>query len=439
MGKRRDSDEAQGSPREAQGVRDGDDGMATTRRGAAISPEYPRGEPRNTLEAVRKRMCSREGILELTTFLGWLLVITMHVAQIWALWWFFWQHVVGDVNQRRRRSESTARLGLRPHESASQIVVQSRSAFAGSLAWDAAQRSVAANRIKTAACLAAWMIWSGAAAVFAVCFHAELFGLTGLVMTLCTNFASYLHQPGKRLFDVGFVIVPEVGRASRLEPLSDLLTGAMPVAAFCYIMLFLDRRRRCRCLTDWLRMMTVVYAFRCITSTMTSLPGPAPHCQSKAQENDVYLPPDTWHDIATSLTTAISGGSCGDLLFSGHAAMTTITTLLLVRQQRRHGQTTERIAKVLGCAYIFFVCIFAVASRKHYTVDLALGTLIGSLTYFRFRDSWSRDPVTLDRMDAAARYYPSGPDPYATEIYPNEQPIHVQAPLLEAKAMSHIV
>lgn len=72
-------------------------------------------------------------------------------------------------------------------------------------------------------------------------------------MTLCTNFASYLHQPGKRLFDVGFVLVPELGGGSRLEPLSDALTGAMPVATFLYVMLFLDRRRRCRCLTDWFR------------------------------------------------------------------------------------------------------------------------------------------------------------------------------------------
>mmetsp|Transcript_20470 Transcript_20470/g.70826 ORF Transcript_20470/g.70826 Transcript_20470/m.70826 type:complete len:238 (-) Transcript_20470:377-1090(-) len=237
-------------------------------------------------------------------------------------------------------------------------------------------------------------------------------------MTLCTNFASYLHQPGKRLFDVGFVLVPELGGGSRLEPLSDALTGAMPVATFLYVMLFLDRRRRCRCLTDWFRMMTVVYAFRCITSTMTSLPGPAPHCQSKAQGHGVYLPPGTWHDIATSLTTGISGGSCGDLLFSGHAAMTTITTLLLVRQQRRYGPKAERIAKVLGCTYIFLMCMFAVASRKHYTVDLALGTLIGSLTYFRFRDSWSRDPVSLDRMDVVARYYSYDLDLYSTKMYP---------------------
>jgi hypothetical protein len=395
-------------------------------------------------------MCSHEGVLELSVFFGWLLVITAHVAQIWALWWFFWQHVVGDAHQRWRRNEPIVRLGLNSDPAATRAAMKRSPSLTASLTWHAAQRSVTANCAKTMACFAAWTIWLSVATaarrifkrlmpamVFAVCFHAELFGITGLVMTLCTNFASYLHQPGKRLFDVGFVIVPELGRASRLEPVSDVLTGAMPVVAFVYIMFFLDRRRRCRCLTDWFRMMTVVYAFRCITSTMTSLPGPAPHCQSKAQENDVYLPPDTWHDIATSLTTAISGGSCGDLLFSGHAAMTTITTLLLVRQQRRHGQKTERIAKVLGCTYIFLMCLFAVASRKHYTVDLALGTLIGSLTYFRFRDSWSRDPVTLDRMDAVVRYYSPGADPYATEIYPNEQ--SVQTPLLEVKAMSHIV
>ena len=240
--------------------------------------------------------------------------------------------------------------------------------------------------------------------VFTMCVHAEFFALSGLAMTLCTNFASYLHEPGKRLFDVGFFLVPELGKRSHLEPVSDALTGLLPVAAFVYFAIFLDRRRRCRAVTDWFRMMTIVYCFRCITSTMTSLPGPAPHCAPRAYHTGLYLPPQTWWEIATSLTAAASGGTCGDLLFSGHAAMTTITTLLLVRQQRRHGRRVESVAKACGCGYIFLVCIFALASRKHYTVDLALGTLIGSLTYFRFRDSWSRDPVLLDRLDAVSRY-----------------------------------
>mmetsp|Transcript_13298 Transcript_13298/g.53351 ORF Transcript_13298/g.53351 Transcript_13298/m.53351 type:complete len:297 (+) Transcript_13298:209-1099(+) len=292
--------------------------------------------------------------------------------------------------------------------------------------------------------------------VFSVCFHAELFALSGLLMTLCTNFASYLHRPGERLFDIGFYVVPEIPKRSVLAPVSDVLTGVLPVATFSYVCVFLDRRRRCRALVDWFRMMTVVYLFRCITSTMTSLPGPAPHCATESYTTGSYLPPGTWHDIATSLFTAVSGGSCGDLLFSGHAAMTTVTTLLLVRQQRRHGRKAEKLAKAIGCGYIFLVCLFAVASRKHYTVDLALGTLIGSLTYFRFRDSWFRDPVSLDRIDAVARYLETATDDAASAggddrdaaaasgatvggSSDDDRPLHQQTPLLEAKAVSHIV
>ncbi|EGB03421.1 hypothetical protein AURANDRAFT_72731 [Aureococcus anophagefferens] len=178
-----------------------------------------------------------------------------HVAQIWALWWFFWQHVVGDVDW----------LGFHTGE----IITSPQ---------PGALPERTRHSAKIAICSVVWLGWLATAVtarrifkrvmpamvyvlcinmyVFAICFHAELFGVSGLAMTLCTNFASYLHQPGKRLFDVGFVLVPELGGGSRLEPLSDALTGAMPVATFLYVMLFLDRRRRCRCLTDWFRMMT---------------------------------------------------------------------------------------------------------------------------------------------------------------------------------------
>lgn len=54
--------------------------------------------PQVAVELLRNQLCSREGFLEPLSFLGWLLIIMAHVAQIWALWWFFWQHVVGDVD-----------------------------------------------------------------------------------------------------------------------------------------------------------------------------------------------------------------------------------------------------------------------------------------------------------------------------------------------------
>jgi hypothetical protein len=38
--------------------------------------------------------------------------------------------------------------------------------------------------------------------------------------------------------------------------------------------------------------------------------------------------------------------------------------------------------------YLLVMCGLAVASRKHYTVDMALGVLVGWLVYARFQHGW---------------------------------------------------
>ncbi|CAN0096410.1 unnamed protein product, partial [Hapterophycus canaliculatus] len=58
--------------------------------------------------------------------------------------------------------------------------------------------------------------------------------------------------------------------------------------------------------------------------------------------------------------------SCGDLLFSGHAAFTTLTMLVFVKSWRGHA--TYRVWKVLGVTYLLTMCTLAIAGRKHYTV-----------------------------------------------------------------------
>ena len=59
--------------------------------------------------------------------------------------------------------------------------------------------------------------------------------------------------------------------------------------------------------------------------------------------------------------------SCGDLLFSGHAAFTTLTMLVFVKSWRGHA--TYRVWKVLGVVYLLTMCTLAIAGRKHYTVS----------------------------------------------------------------------
>lgn len=69
-----------------------------------------------------------------------------------------------------------------------------------------------------------------------------------------------------------------------------------------------------------------MYLMRCLCVTLTSLPGPAPHCETYAE----YSPPRGWHDVATRLGPLMGDfRTCGDLVFSGHTAWTTMTMLLV--------------------------------------------------------------------------------------------------------------
>ncbi|CAM9317366.1 unnamed protein product [Choristocarpus tenellus] len=126
--------------------------------------------------------------------------------------------------------------------------------------------------------------------------HAEIFACVVLTMTVCVNFASFLHQPGPRLYDIGFLIIPEQGLHSPWRPVSDVLTSLLPCIAIVRS-LFMDRKRRVSLITSWFRLVSIVYTFRCLSVTLTSLPGPAPHCQDKS----LYNPPESWHEIATRM------------------------------------------------------------------------------------------------------------------------------------------
>lgn len=292
--------------------------------------------PEHVLIDARRRLCSREGWFELVGWVAWLCVAALHAMQAWICWYFFWEFVMPsperpktDVVVRAKKTRSTIEFVSASGAKAAVAAAKGGSALAGTLARRAVSNSGGKAALGAAKRVAAFLILSGYGAfvflverpllkkrlmpppVFSVCFHAELFALAGLAMTLCTNFASYVHKPGDKLFDIGFFLVPKIGLHSKFVDVSDVMTGLVPCITFLYLCIFLDRRRRCRATTDWFRMMTVIYFFRCITSTMTSLPGPAPHCAPRAYKRGRYLPPGTWHDIATSLFTAASGGTCG--------------------------------------------------------------------------------------------------------------------------------
>ncbi|RLN95403.1 hypothetical protein BBJ28_00019289 [Nothophytophthora sp. Chile5] len=219
--------------------------------------------------------------------------------------------------------------------------------------------------------------------------HAEIFVGMSLVMVFSVNIAFYLHVPTTTpLKDLGFMLIPEQAIDSKWRPVSDLLTAGVPVI-FMLQTLFMTRANRCRIISSFFRLATVCYFLRMLTVSVTSLPGPAPHCRAGSPD---YYPPTTWIDIVTRVGPIYGNyNSCGDLIFSGHMAYTNSAVLLYLRTLDRNfpGHTASKIRWACGMSYLVVLSVLCIAGRKHYTVDVVLGLMIATLVFFHFEHSWT--------------------------------------------------
>eukprot|EP00903_Cladosiphon_okamuranus_P014816 g13721.t2 len=290
---------------------------------------------------------------EVQGFLLWMAVILVNMAQIPLLWFVFWEYVCPNVGN----PDPDQRVG--------------RTALPMWLLWimifQHIRRQIFARLQPPLA---------------RVMLNGEIFIAVSVLMTICANFSTLVHRPRPSLFDVGFYLIPAQGENSPWRPLSDILTLALPGLAF-FRALYFDRRTRCRFIADWFRLMSVTYLMRCLCVTLTSLPGPALHCATL----EGYNPPQDWHDVATRMGPLMGDfRTCGDLLFSGHTAWTTVSMLLLTKSFRRAPRLVYGCVKVLGLLYLLTMATLTIAGRKHYTVDVALAVVIAGLTFFRFQD-----------------------------------------------------
>ena len=261
----------------------------------------------------------------------------------------------------------------------------------------------------------AWLAWLTLACVFRVVVknragelvapiltHAEIFMVSGMVMTFCGNIAFHIHTPGHRLYDLGFQLIPEQRVDSPWRPLSDMIAINLPLVVIL-TSFFWSRAERCQLFVDWFRLVAIVYAFRSMTMVCTSMPGPAPHCQPGVGDR---APPQTVVDIFTRLGPLMGNfNTCGDLMFSGHAAYATTTMLLWLRKlDSKYPASTASFRQLrwfAGILYILILCVLAIAGRKHYTADLVVGVLVASCSYFNFEYGWAC-AARSDRVQARA-------------------------------------
>lgn len=356
---------------EAAGVKDGGDLAASTASGGSSSTatalsgsstgidskgnsaEAADGKSLDSSARWFSALCKTVDVREVLGFMLWEALIVLIVALAVADWVFFFKLVVQTESNRARAKWGTLwalfTLAL--------------------LAFRSAVRAKCGAHVRSLAD------------------HAEIFIAVSLLMVFSINVAFYVHVPSSMpLRDLGFMLIPAQAENSKWRPVSDLLTAVLPVV-FMMQTYFMTRENRCRVISSFFRVATISYALRTLTVSLTSLPGPAPHCRPGSP---LYLPPQNWIDIVTRVGPMYGKfNSCGDLIFSGHMAYTNSALLLYLRVLDRYYPCRfSRLRWHVGIGYLILLAGLCVSGRKHYTVDVVLGLMISTLVFFHFEHSW---------------------------------------------------
>ncbi|XP_010905958.1 phosphatidylinositol:ceramide inositolphosphotransferase [Elaeis guineensis] len=205
--------------------------------------------------------------------------------------------------------------------------------------------------------------------------------LAGLVFQYIHGLAArgvhYLHRPGPTLQDLGFMILPELGKER----------GYISESVFTFIFLsfvlwtfhpFVYHSKRFYTVLIWCRVLAFLVAsqvLRIITFYSTQLPGPNYHCREGSELASLPPPRNILEVLLINFPQGVIYG-CGDLIFSSHM----IFTLVFVRTYHKYG--SKRFVKFLGWLLAIFQSLLIVASRKHYTVDVVVAWYTVNLVVF---------------------------------------------------------
>ncbi|KAK7287501.1 hypothetical protein RIF29_00781 [Crotalaria pallida] len=226
--------------------------------------------------------------------------------------------------------------------------------------------------------------------------------LAGLVFQYIHGLAArgvhYLHRPGPILQDVGFFFLPELGKdkAYISETLFSVIFLSFVLWTFHP---FILKSRKIYTVLIWCRVLAFLVAsqfLRIITFYSTQLPGPNYHCREGSKLATLPRPDNTLEVLLINFPRGVVYG-CGDLIFSSHM----IFTLVFVRTYHKYG--TRRWIKQLGWLLAVIQSLLIVASRKHYTVDVAVAWYTVNLVVF-FVDK--KLPELPDRLSASVTLLP---------------------------------
>ncbi|KAL5709336.1 sphingomyelin synthase [Ranunculus cassubicifolius] len=187
----------------------------------------------------------------------------------------------------------------------------------------------------------------------------------------------YFHRPGPVLQDVGFFLLPELGKERAY--ISETLFS---FTFFSFVMWtfhpFIFQSKKIYTVLLWRRVLAFLCLsqfLRIITFYSTQLPGPNYHCREGSPLATLPRPESVLEVLLINFPKGVIYG-CGDLIFSSHM----IFTLVFVLTYQKYG--TRRDVKLLAWLIAITLSFLIIASRKHYTVDVVVAWYTVNLVVF---------------------------------------------------------
>lgn len=189
--------------------------------------------------------------------------------------------------------------------------------------------------------------------------------------------AHYQHHPGPLLHDVGFELLPELGKrnAHVSESLFTFVFIAFVLWSF-HPFVFYNKRFYSALLWVRVLMCLVICQFLRMSSFMvTQLPGPNYHCH-EGQATATLPPPRSVKEILLlNFPYGVIYG-CGDLIFSSHMTF----ALTFFHAYNKYG--TRAWIKALAFLTMVALSLLIIASHKHYSVDIVVAWFVVYFVFF---------------------------------------------------------
>ncbi|XP_078178055.1 phosphatidylinositol:ceramide inositolphosphotransferase-like [Carex rostrata] len=187
----------------------------------------------------------------------------------------------------------------------------------------------------------------------------------------------YLHRPGPVLQDLGFMLLPELGKERGY--VSEILFASIFASFVLWTFSpFIFKNKRFYTVLIWRRVLAFLVmsqSLRIITFYSTQLPGPNYHCREGSPLARLPPPDNAVEVLLLNFPRGTLYG-CGDLIFSSHM----IFTLVFVLTYQKYG--SKSFIKVLGWIAAITQSLLIIASRKHYSVDVVVAWYTVNLVVF---------------------------------------------------------